>query len=73
MALSTYFFGKALLQSYGIMLRLTQRHSCKVMALGSLFERHSYNVMALDTVFVKLKSYSIRCNYQKGTLTKLWR
>ena len=41
----------------------SQRHSCKVMTLGSLFERrHSYKVMA---VFLKLQSYALGTDFSE--------
>ena len=58
-------FLKTLLQSYGIRLSLSQRHSDKVMAL--------------DAVFLKLQRFGIKHNlseigtvFLKHTLPKLW-
>ena len=71
MALSTYFFGKALLHSYGIMLRLSQRHSCEVMALGTVFLkdtiqsygiRHGLSEIAKLWLKMLLQIYGIRCS-----------
>ena len=50
-------FGKAVLQSYRIRFSLSQTH-LQSYALGTDFsERHSDKVMALGTVFLKLHSY----------------